>query len=333
MLLSGRPLYDNRADGELFVIPPRWDEVVNGIDRGLNVLIAGRRGSGKTSLLHQIQMTLRHHGERVVFVDGTAAADISELASRARNGLQEGEPSPLALAAETAIGAVSSASEPIASPSRALDATLRAIGEAEATTILLDASSAPEAVYGLFGRMRDVLWQQPHNWVVAIEEGDRPSVLKPPADAFFDLIVDLEWSTQEIATILVRRGPEDEGLGLDQVTKAAAAADGSPREALRALSHAVVNDEDPSAFLEDRAKLLDAASRIGRAPAMLMAELLDREQAGPSDEDLQNSLGVTRARLAQMFSKLQAADLVVAQRQRPSGPGRPRVVYRARWPR
>ena len=332
MLLNGRPLYDNRADQGLFVIPSQWDEIVTGIDHELNLLVVGRRGSGKTTLLRQIELVLREQEEGVAFVDGTAVDDVLDLAARVRRAVGAGR-SPLAGAAESLPAIADPPADQIAGASQMLESHLRAVGNAPATTILLDASASPEAVYALFGRMRDVLWQQPHRWVVAIDETDRPTVLKPPADAFFDLVAEVGWSTQQIGEILARRGAEEEGLGADQLARAAAGAEGSPREAIRALGHAVVSGQDPAVFLEDRARLLDAASRIGRAPAMLMAELLDREQAGPSDEDLQNTLGVGRARLAQMFAKLQAADLVVSQQERANGPGRPRVVYRARWPR
>lgn len=331
MLLAGRPLYDNLADSQLFVMPPQWDEVVRAIDRNLNVLVAGPRGSGKTSLLHQIQHQFRGQSEPVRFVDGTAASDVLELVERVRHALRGGEPGPLAVAAETAVGAFAPVSDPIAGASRALEVHLRAIGEAHPAIVLLDASSAPEAVFDLFGRMRDVLWQQQHRWVVAIDDSDRTTVQKPPADAFFDLVIELgQWSTQRLVDMLVRRQPEEEGIARDMVVRAAAGAEGSPREAIRALSHAVVFKEDPNAFLSQRADLLDRASALGRAPAMLMAELLDREQAGPSDGDLQQALGVSRARLNQMFGQLEDAGLVVARSERPSGPGRPRLLYRPR---
>lgn len=327
MLLKARPLYDNLPDSRLFVTPPQWDQIIRAVDRRLNVLLQGPRGSGKTSLLHQVQLSMRDREEAVAFVDATGVDDVLELARRVRNAIG-GEPSPLRGSAELAVGALTPDPEPVAGASRQLAGQLRAIGEQRSTIVLLDASSAPEAVYGLFGRMRDVLWQQDHRWVVAIDDRDRSTVLRPPADAFFDLVVRLgPWSTNDIADLLTRRGEGDPAAG-DLIGKAAAGANGNPREAIRALSYGLVNEEDPSALLTERAQLLDRASAIGRTPAMLMAELLNRDPAGPSDEDLQSTLGLTRTRLTQMFHQLQDAGLVTSESVRPSGPGRPRIIYR-----
>jgi RecA/RadA recombinase len=329
MLLKGRPLYDNKADANLFITPPIWNAVVHGSERELNVLLVGPRGSGKTSLLHQIQYAMRdEESEGAVFVDGTAARDVVDLATRIRNALS-GEPSPIAESAERAFGVATSSEEPIAGASRILAALLRSIGQADPALILLDCSGAPDAVFDLFGRMRDVLWQQGHRWIVAIDDNDRSTVMKPPADAFFDVVAQIEpWSTADLVNLLNHRYSPAEEVDKKLVMHAAANASGSPREALRAMSHGILDDGDPAAFLEERGVLLDRASRLGRTAGMLMAELLDRDQASPSEAELQDSLGLTRARLTQLFHVLQDNGLVVGEAERSSGPGRPRTIYR-----
>ncbi len=329
MLLNGRPLYDNQADESLFVHVPEWDPLVKAIERRLNVLLLGPGGSGKTTLLHQVQLALRRHEETVAFVDGTGATDVLELASRIRNTLL-GQPSMMAVAGNV-VEVFGGGKAPPGGASRQLAAQLQAIGEAPPAVILVDGPSSPEAVYDLFGRMRDVLWQQPHHWVVALEARHRSAVLKPPADAFFDLVIPLrEWSTNALTELLSRRAEGE--LPGRLITAAAAGAEGSPRQALRALSYGVVNDEDPAVLLNERGRLLDEATQLGRAPSMLLAELLDRKQASPSDADLQDSLGVTRARLTQMFHQLAEHNLVVSETERAAGPGRPRTVYRPNLP-
>lgn len=327
MLLKARPLYDNLSDSRLFVTPPAWNQTIRSIERGLNVLVEGARGSGKTTFLRQIQLRMRESEEPVAFVDATAVDDVIELAARIRNALG-GEPSPIQSGAELAVGTFARDDEPIAGASRHLASLLRAIASRPASTILVDASASAEAIYGFFGRMRDELWQQDHRWVVAIDDKDRSTVVRPPADAFFDLVVRMgPWSTNELVDLLARRDEGDSAVR-DLIVNAAAGANGNPREAIRALSHGIVSERDPSAILSERARLFDRASEIGRAPAMLMAELLDRDQASPSDEDLQSTLGVTRSRLTQIFRQLEIAGLVTSEQARPTGPGRPRTVYR-----
>lgn len=330
MLLNGRPLYDNKADHGLFVNVPEWNPLMKAIEQRLNVLVLGRWGTGKTTLLRQIQMALREAGEAVVFVEGTGADGVGELASRVRYALA-GQPSVTEVAGSVVEAFSGGGRELPAGASRQLGSQLQAIGEAPPSVILLDGPSSPEGVFDLFGRMRDVLWQQPHCWVVTLEAQHRSAVLKPPADAFFDVALSLDsWSINSLADLLGRR--TEGNVPRELITAAAAGADGSPREALRALSFGVVNDKDPGVLLDERGRLLEKASQLGRAPAMLLAELLDRGQASPSDAELQESLGVTRARLTQMFHQLMDNGLVVSEAARADGPGRPRIDYRPNLP-
>ncbi len=332
MLIGSRPLYDNRADAQRFIQPPAWEPAVRAIERGLNTAIVGQRGVGKTSLLRQLQLVLRESDERVAFVDATAVSDVVELVGRVRDALL-GQPAPVQAGASAAADVFRGQPYPVAGTSRALGALLREIGQGEATIILVDASASAEATYGLFGRMRDVLWQQEHRWVLAMEDSDRATALKPPADAFFDAVILLEpWPTNDLVDLLARRGEADEPWPQGLTASAASGAQGSPREAVRALTDALVYDRDPAAVLDARGRLLDRASEHGRSAGMLMAELLDRGQASPSDENLQRTLGVTRSRLTQMFRQLLADELVSAESERPDGPGRPRVVYRPTLP-
>jgi predicted ArsR family transcriptional regulator len=73
-----------------------------------------------------------------------------------------------------------------------------------------------------------------------------------------------------------------------------------------------------------------AARLVGRPEQLLLRELLDRGQASASDEDLQRSLGLSRARLSQLLTNLLEHDLVEADTLRTEGPGRPKTVYRPR---
>jgi energy-coupling factor transporter ATP-binding protein EcfA2 len=332
-MVGSRPLYDNLADSRLFIRPPQWEAVRRAVKRRLNVAVVGHRGVGKTTLLRQLQLAQREAGTEVVFVDATAVENVGELATRIRDALA-GQPGPLADGASLAVEAFRRQDTPLAGASRVLASLLREIGEAPASLVLVDGSASAQACHGLFGRMRDVLWQQPHRWVLALEESDRATALKPPADAFFDTVVELEpWPADELFELLERRADEGEPWSRQLLVAAAHGAHGNPREAVRALSDALVHGRDPVSGLAAREHLETEASRLGRPAGMLMVELLQREQASPSDENLQHSLGVTRSRLNQLFRQLQGHGLVRVETERADGPGRPRAIYRPALPR
>jgi energy-coupling factor transporter ATP-binding protein EcfA2 len=327
-VLQSRPLYDNPSDAKLHVPAPQLDAIERAMRRGNNTVIYGARGAGKTTLLRQFQLALRDREEPVVFIDAAAIGETLELAERIRDALK-GRPGLL----RGGIGGVAGAqllgdpSPPPGGVSRALYDTLVGLGEdAEPTTILLDASASAGAIYGLFGRMRDTIWQLPHHWLVAVDESDRASVLKPPADAFFDTVVQLAPRSAEELAEIVRRRTDDLPEGL--VSRIAGETRGNPRATIRAANDAVVNGEDPASDLEARARLSEAASLLGRPHGMLMAELLDLGQASPSDDAVQERLGLTRGRINVLLQDLQEKGLVETDVERSAGPGRPRTIYR-----
>jgi Cdc6-like AAA superfamily ATPase len=211
-MLTGRPLYDNDADEHFFVVPEEWNRLLRAVERRSNVLLAGDRGLGKTTVLRQAQRALRSQGERVSFVDATAVNSAIELTERIRGALLGREEAARALKQLNSIAMVLTGdpSAPPANASRAMLTNLDAVAEAEPTIVLVDASGAGGAVYELFGRMRDTLWRMPHSWVVAVDETERLVALKPPADAFFDVVLRLDpWPTEALIELLQRRGAEE----------------------------------------------------------------------------------------------------------------------------
>jgi hypothetical protein len=193
----------------------------------------------------------------------------------------------------------------------------------------VDASDSGTAVRELFGRFRDTLWQGAHAWVVAVDEAERASVLRPPTDAFFDVMLLIHpWDPDPLLRLLALRTSE-----LDRATLGEIAADarGNPRDALRGLADVLVEGGTPGGLLRRGAALQRKAARlVGRPEQLLLRELLDRGQASASDEDLQRSLGLSRARLSQLLTNLLEHDLVEADTLRTEGPGRPKTVYRPR---
>jgi energy-coupling factor transporter ATP-binding protein EcfA2 len=327
-VLVGRPLYDNPADARYHVPPQEWDGLVKALERDNNVLLHGARGSGKTTLLRQMQRVLRGQGERVVFVDVSAVTEPFAFASRVHDALKGRSGVASAIHDSSSLdrdpGGPNSST---GGTSRQLYDTLVDLGdEVEPTILLIDASGAASAVYGVFGRMRDTVWQLPHRWLVAVDDDELTSALRPPADAFFDRVVALKpLSMQQLLDLLQRRTDE---LPAHVLSWIAADAGGNPRTAVRAANDALVNGTNPSGGLSTRAHLLDAAGRLGRPHGMLMAELLDLGQASPSDEVLLERLGLTRARVNALLQQLAVAGLVESGVERSDRPGRPRTVYR-----
>jgi DNA-binding MarR family transcriptional regulator len=310
MMIEGRPLYDNSADGRLFVAPSEWEALMRAVDRHLNVLVAAPRGWGKTSLLRQAQLTLRLDGGRVAFVDASAVEDGEELLRRARRALVT-DPSPPRRDAGTTSG------------------ELGAMESVPQTTILVDASHSAGAVYSLFGRLRDAIWQLPHRWVVAVNVDEEATALKPPADAFFDVVLRVDrWSRSQLEELLKRR-VQDDRLDDLEVEELVTGSNGNPRRALRAVSNALVTGRKPSASLSDQDQLLESAAELGRPHALLMAELLDLGQASPSDPVLLERLGLTRGRVTALLRDLLERRLVEAAPDTASNrAGRPRMLYR-----
>lgn len=324
-VLQGRPLYDTTSDRIFYVAGPEWSAIDRAVDRSNNTLIAGPRGSGKTTLLRQLQLSLRERDKPAVFVEASAVSEPLELAGLVRDALK-GRPAVLSGYGAAAAQVFGDPDPPPGGVSRLLYDLLLGLGQdVEPTVVLLDASGSASAIYGLFGRMRDTIWRLPHRWLVAIDESDRATVLKPPADAFFDTVIVLApRSQEELAEMLRKRTAElPDGL-IDGIADAAG---GNPRAAIRAANDAIVHGEDSTDQLVTRARLLEAASRIGRPQAMLMAELLDLGPTSPSDPVLLKRMGLTRARVTTLLHQLQEAGLVAAAVERSSGPGRPRSFY------
>jgi DNA-binding MarR family transcriptional regulator len=324
-VLQGRPLYDTRADARYFVLPTVWNALMRAIDRELNVLVIGARGAGKTTLLHQAELALRQDGDRVAFVDATAVSEPAELSARLRDALR-GRPSAMSAGIAGLRVAAGDPAPPPGGAPRLIYDNLSALASVEPTTIFVDASGSAEATYGIFGRMRDAVWQLPHQWVVAADEAERATIVRPPADAFFDTTIALErLSTEQLIELLEKR---DETVSERDRVRIAAGANGSPRDALRALNHAVVHGLAPDEQWTQRTRALEQAGELGRPYAMLMAELLDLGQASPSDEDLQHRLGLSRGRITQLLRGMLEKGLVEAETDRPDKPGRPRTIYR-----
>lgn len=327
MFLSGRPLMDNPVDAAYFV---DRDEPLSRIDRalsrGLNVLVSGEPGMGKTSLLRHVMYRARTEGSEPVgdfpmrFVRAEGISDGSELLSRIAGTTGQSEAACLeSLAAERA----TIVDETLARwKSEGSDATGAILNPA----IIVDDVTAT-AGHALFGRLRDELWETGWQWIVSVRSNDRGAVLTPPADAFFETVIDLEPMTVDAANELFT-GRTDVHFGAlpAEVTRVVG---GNPRRMIATLRDLM---DMPTSDIRQRLDLMrwrdNQIHMLGRSESMLAFELEARGSASASDKDLLNRLGWTRARAVQVATKLEEAGLVVGEDAASTGQGRPRKLYR-----
>jgi energy-coupling factor transporter ATP-binding protein EcfA2 len=325
MDLSRRPLLDNARDRRLYVPRGAAARVERSTRDGLNVLVLGERGSGKTTLLRQLALRLREDGVPCAFVDAGLVNDPTMLMKLVR--LEVGR-SPTLLEALR---------DTLASPQREIDAlgksgellsVVRSMRLSESgpddgrMALLLDGLEAKLA-HTVFGRLRDELWQLPFSWVVAGDVQQRGTYLTPPADTFFDDVIELGTLTDEEqqALIAARSGDDRRARAVAKSIR-----DGNPR-ALLALAHqALERDLNPQQLIEARVRRETEVSRMGRAASMLVHELEASGPASASDPELLGRMGWTRQRAAQVFAQLQEAGIVSASDQRGQD-GRTRKVF------
>lgn len=317
MNLSGRPLLDTRPDHELFV--DRAEElgrVRAALGQGLNCLVAGERGSGKTSLVRALMFEERQVDAqdlglpRLLYVRGFGAESASDLLRRAVEALAQYQGERLS----TGLPGTSSG-------------LIAELGErARRGSVLMVLDDAPAAAGNtLFGALRDELWSIDLRWLVTVATTDSATLLRPPADAFFESQVALDPLPADASMEILRRrmGEAPERL----LAEAAAIGGGNPR---RLLDVAREFDGDYSKWPEFAAAFAErerALAALGRSARMLAAELESLGGASASDDRLLNAMGWTRPRVVQVLAEMEAAGLVTASNLK-SGQGRPKKVYK-----
>jgi hypothetical protein len=317
--LGGRPLLDTRADAALFVDRAvELARVDRAVAEGLNVLVSGQRGIGKTSLLRYKAYGRRITGGELAVLDASALTD----------------PAAFLVAVARAVGAASPTG-----PASAADlvATLSRLAPAQAVPRVLAVDGlVPAVAQAVFGQLRDELWRAPLTWLVSCADVDEPAFLRPPADAFFDTTVRLAALTDDDMHDLLRRRATVDELGDEAVTEVVKLAAGIPRRAIDLARHLLLAPGQAagatSSVAAVRDRLLDreqVVDRLGTPARMLLAELETVGGASASDERLLTRLGWTRARAAQVFGELERQGLVEATDEpRPSG--RPRRVFQSK---
>jgi hypothetical protein len=327
--LSGRPLLATKRDTTRFVGHRRAAAVLtDAIEHDYNVAVFGRRGSGKSSLLHYVAHRLADR--QLIFVDASVVHDASSFLQlvRYRLGLA---PTP----AETVRDSFSGMFRPERPPSDI--AALLSVLEAFRADSESDDDSAPvtllvddlDAAVGnvVFGRLRNELWALPYRWVVAAETDARTVLLTPPADSFFDVVIELEPLTTDELVDLLQARVEGESVDEEFLREVAQLADGNPRRALALAREALLGGVDADDLAASRARIVERVENLSPSARMLYEELEARGQASASDEDLLQRFSWSRQRARRVFDELERATLVVATNERGQRPGRPRKVY------
>jgi energy-coupling factor transporter ATP-binding protein EcfA2 len=323
-MLSGRPLLDTVADSPFHVSRPDAEAAARfALEQGLNLLVLGQRGAGKTTFLRRLAFDLRTSGSRVAFVDA---------------GPADGNPDEvLALVTDVVTGRQRSMTLTDSlfppSPTESLLARVDRLrsrlssDEQERVVVLVDGLGG-STVHTLFGQLRDELWTVPVSWVVSGDLEQRAAYLRPPADAFFDAQVVLGPLPDGAAEQLVARRLDD-APSLPALTHLVRGTDRMPRTlvaAARGFAGSTAAQRSGQAAAREQARLHLAG--LGRAATMLVEELRARGgSASASEPDLLGRLGWTRPRAVQVLKQLEDAGLATTSSARVSAQGRPRTIY------
>jgi predicted transcriptional regulator len=311
MRLRDRPLNPDDLDRPIYVERPALeDEIAKPLRQNRNVLLIGRAGSGKTTVMRQMQAQLEAEGIRTAWVNAALAHGTEELLEMADAALGQDGESPPVLAGTT--------------PASRLLALTRAIGTRPPATILLDGLDEARLGFDLFGRLRDELWATGHAWLVS---GRPPAAVKlrtPPAEAFWGAAVEIPPLSPEEVDQFVEVGlnPEERSRLRPDLELFGQ----TPRLLIREFEAALA--EEDSGHAASLQALIDAASDLGQSEATAMTELVGLGRpASVWDPELAERLGWSRAYAQRIFARLEQAALVRSSPERAPEQGRPRKLY------
>lgn len=306
MRLRSRGLLVGGVDEFLYVSRERIESaLLRPMLSGGNVLILGPIGAGKTTTLRKLETDLRDRDRNVVFVNA-ALAD-SPIWLLRLIGRQ------LDLRVD--------ASLPI------LDA-INLLRDAPPTSVLVDGPLPPEAARVLFGQFRDELWALEHQWAVTSTPRAATPLRVPPADAFWDSVVNLPELDDEEIWALARRGLDDteiSELGQGWWPSSTAA---WPRTVVRVIRERLQGNISLQAGSQ-LDELRERRDELERVPAMVLAELEGiGHPVAAGDPDLLRAVGYSRAYVARALAELEKQGLVQSEMEQVDGKqGRPQKLY------
>ncbi len=314
--LDNRPLLGS-IDRDLFLAPQIMPALDAAVARKLNVLVLGPPGSGKTTLLRAIASQHTDDERPAVYVDLGPAQD----AGQALMVIAEALDPRWAAFGDT----LRSSLIPETTPSGALLRLARRLGEAPPSLLLIDSPPGEGNSHTLFGRLRDELWQQDHQWVVAANDLLRDELTRPPASAFFDVHLELApLSAAEQREFLARRLAGEPDVEIDAMV---GQTDGLPRSLLQLARAAVLSAEPVSEILARRKQQERRLAELPQSASTIAEYLADHGPTSGSDPALLATLGVSGQRARQVLRELEGAGLVRSFPEQQQRTGRPRKLY------
>ncbi|SRR6266540_659735 len=359
--LSNRSLLDTRRDVALFVDRERELEALrDSVKRRFNTLVLGPPGSGKSSLLMRLVYELRQEQKTpLLVIDGAVASDAVGFLTLLRNRLvhEYGGSEVERLTAELAAAQESARAESEAGENLTEQygrvGRFRDVGPAGSDrssagtetmvelvyelqrrarefkltpVVVVDGVASAEVAHDLFGRLRDELWRLGFVWLVAADSSLRPAFQEPPADAFFDVTIELGPLPDGRASELLSVRDRENELRDDVREAIVQAAKGSPRRLL-GLARQALAGKSAEAILREAQLVERVGDEVGESAKRLVDELMIVGGASASDEELLRRLGWSRMRAQQVLAQLEDAGFVEVVGQRNGARGRPRKVY------
>ena len=306
--------------------------VVRAVDFGLNTLVLGPRGSGKTSLLHSCEAEQERSGRPTVWISGAFIESALELIDAVAFKLEAPRQAYYPGVADTLQQAygqrvVMGAPNPTLSAIREFASRLEQREAQQERPLVIVDDLAPEIAHGVFGRARDEVWNLPLLWVVAGDTARSAAYLKPPADSFFGRVVELSRLSDADAIALLRARVDDR-LPIEVLQRIVEQAYGNPRRLIALAAEALLGNGDHATGVLDRDReFMERLRELGPPAERLWTVMVPLGQVSAHDEALLNQLGWSRVRASQVLNQLEKAGLVQSSRER-AAHGRPRKVYR-----
>lgn len=308
-----RPLLATKADQDRFIDHEvETDRVLRAAREGRNVVVFGTYGAGKSSLLARARFLDDGDDRRWVTVSAESAESPAAILL-----------SILARLDPNAVGRwharMTAPSFDLVQPALVRQLLDELDAAAENLVICVD-GVVPDVAYALFGSARNDVWAVAGaGWIVAANANERELVLRPPADAFFDVVVDLGPLDEVNARRLLREyAPE---LTQDQITSAINHGRGVPARLLRAA--ALLADGGDLAGTNYPAREIEASTPKAR----LLSWLTTHGATSASDPNMLSDVGVSRQRAHQILNELLEREMVTVSQERPEGRGQPRKLY------